>query len=80
MNLKLLIDKREEANFTQEQMAIKLGYKDKSSYCLIENGKVKVSTDTANKIKIILNLTWDEVFEIFFAGIVEENQTSNQTA
>lgn len=81
MNLKLLVSKREEKKLTQEQMAMELGYKDKSSYCLIEKGKVKVNTETAAKIKNILNLSTTEFIEIFFDEEVKETKTSeNQTA
>lgn len=57
---------RKERGLTQEAMALALGYKDKSSYCLIENGKSRVTVDTANKIASVLNLNSTQTQEIFF--------------
>ena len=57
---------RKEKGFTQEDMAFALGYKDKSSYCLIENGKSRVTIDIANRIATILNLSSAQTQEIFF--------------
>lgn len=57
---------RKERGLTQEDMAFALGYKDKSSYCLIENGKSRVTVDTANKIAAVLNLSSTQTQEIFF--------------
>lgn len=57
---------RKEKGLTQEDMALALGYKDKSSYCLIENGKSRVTVDTANKIAAVLNLNSTQTQEIFF--------------
>lgn len=75
MNHKLLILKRKNAGYTQQQMAVSLGYKDKSSYCLIENGKAPITLDNAKKIKQILQLNDKDFNQIFFADEVEETQT-----
>lgn len=47
---------RMEKGYTQEQMAEKLGYKDKSGYNHLENGNVKLSVDRAIKIAKILEV------------------------
>lgn len=57
---------RKEKGLTQEDMALALGYKDKSSYCLIENGKSRVTIDIANRIATILNLSSTQTQDIFF--------------
>lgn len=75
MNHELLILKRKESGLSQQQVAQKLGYKDKSSYCLIENGKVSITLENAKKIKQILQLTDDDFNLIFFNEKVEETQT-----
>lgn len=75
MNLELLVAKREGMGFTQEKMAKLLGYKSKGSYCLIENGKVKITLDIAKSIKNILQLTNKEFNTIFFTEEVQENKT-----
>jgi DNA-binding XRE family transcriptional regulator len=75
LNHKLLILKRKNAGYTQQQMAVSLGYKDKSSYCLIENGKAPITLDNAKKIKQILQLNDKDFNQIFFADEVEETQT-----
>lgn len=49
---KLRIDK----GYTQEYMAEKLGYKDKSGYNHLENGNVKLSLERAIKIAEILEV------------------------
>lgn len=69
VNVKLR-ELRKEKGFTQEDMALALGYRDKSSYCLIENGKSRVTVDTANKIAAILNLNSTQTQEIFFTHCV----------
>ncbi|AWK52237.1 XRE family transcriptional regulator [Clostridium beijerinckii] len=66
MNTKLLIKFRERKQYSQEQMAKMLGYKNKASYCLIECGKTKVHIDLANKIIKILELNQKEILAIFF--------------
>lgn len=76
MNRKLLLSKRKEVGLTQKQMAISLGYKDKSSYCLIENAKTSINLETAKKLKDILQLSTKEFNEIFFTDDVEVSQTS----
>lgn len=67
MNLKLLKLARVKKGLTQKQMAEELGFRDKSSYCLIENGKTQISTSTMRKMITILQLSEDEAIKIFFA-------------
>lgn len=76
MNLKLLAAKREEKGLTQEQMGNYLGYKSKSSYCMMENGKIKITIEAAKKIKNILQLTNKEFNTIFFNDKVQDNTTN----
>ena len=75
MNHELLMLRRKKVGYTQQQMAVSLGYKDKSSYCLIENGKASITLDNAKKIKQILQLSDVDFNKIFFADEVEETQT-----
>lgn len=65
MNYELLKELRVAAGFTQEVMAEQIGYKDKSSYCLLENGTVKCTVEQAKKIKQALNLTIEQYAAIF---------------
>ncbi len=67
---------RIEKGYTQEYMAEKLGYKDKSGYNHLENGNVKLSVDRAIKIANILDIDPS----IFFARKVQETSTKNPTA
>jgi DNA-binding XRE family transcriptional regulator len=76
MNYRKLAELREQSGFTQEEMANSLGYKDKSSYCLIENGKVKLTLEKAKLIKEKLNLSNIEFIAIFFNENVEVSQTN----
>lgn len=57
---------RKEKGLTQEAVAIAIGYKDKSSYCLIENGKSRITIDMANKIAAALNLDSSQTQDVFF--------------
>lgn len=54
---------RIEKGLTQEQMALLLGYKSKSHYCMIENGQRGVSVETALKISDILGKPVEELFD-----------------
>ncbi|SHH57782.1 helix-turn-helix domain-containing protein [Sporanaerobacter acetigenes] len=65
---------RIEKGYTQEYMAEKLGYKDKSGYNHLENGNVKLSVDRAIKISKILNVDPS----IFFTKEVQETSTNNR--
>ena len=65
MNHKMLKDARIAAGITQETMAGALGYKDKSSYCLLENGAIKCTVDQAKVIKETLRLTAKQ-YDIIF--------------
>lgn len=76
MNLALLKAERLKRGITQEQLAKRLGFKDKSSYCLIENGKTSVSVNTANQIAIYLGLSKSLTYEIFFESKVQETSTN----
>jgi DNA-binding XRE family transcriptional regulator len=66
MNLILLKKERIKRGFTQEKMAQLLGFKSKSSYCLIEKGKVGISVDIAGDIAKQLGLSKKKVVKIFF--------------
>lgn len=66
MQNQLLKYERKKRGLTQEYMAKQLGYKDKSSYCLIETGKVKPSVEVAGRISEILNLSSETTHNIFF--------------
>ncbi len=76
MDLALLRAERMKRGMTQEKLAKSLGFKDKSSYCLIEKGKVSVSVDTANQIAIHLGLSREIAYKIFFAPEVQETSTN----
>lgn len=75
MNNKKLIEFRERKGYSQEQMAKILGYKNKASYCLIESGKTRMHIDLANKVSRVLELSDNEILEVFFNLKVLENQT-----
>jgi len=53
---------RIQRGITQSYMAKKLGYKDKSGYCQLENGDIKMTLDKAKKISMILGMQIDELF------------------
>lgn len=76
MDLALLRAERRRRGITQEKLAKCLGFKDKSSYCLIEKGKTSISVDTANQIAIYLGLPKDVTYKIFFAPEVQEASTN----
>ena len=64
MGRKILISKRALLGLTQVDIASKLGINIKS-YNLKENGKVKFKLEEVVAVSKILNLTLDEVDEIF---------------
>lgn len=66
MNHELLRDIRVEKGVTQEEMAKCLGYKSKSTYCNIELGVTKVSTDVANKIAARLGMNTKQKISVFY--------------
>lgn len=70
----LLKSLRAKKGYTQEQMAQILGYSNKSSYCMLENGHVKMTLEQARKIAEALDI--DPV--IFFEEEVQETSTNNQ--
>ncbi|MBD5477853.1 MAG: helix-turn-helix transcriptional regulator [Lachnospiraceae bacterium] len=75
MNLELLKQERVAKGFTQKYMAEALGFKDRSSYCLIEKGKCSVDIELANRIASVLDLSDGRTFEIFFASKVQTSST-----
>lgn len=75
MNLKLLKQVRLNRGYTQKFMSEALGFKDRSSYCLIENGKISIDIELANKIASVLDLDDAQTFEIFFTSRVQEAST-----
>lgn len=77
MNLKKLKELRKAKGFTQEQMAKLLGYKDKSGYCQLENGDIKMTLEKAIKISKILGA---DIKEIFFETNVENRSTEGKIA
>lgn len=77
MNLTLLREERLKRGITQEKLAKYLGFKDKSSYCLIEKGKTSISVDVANQIAIHLGLSKEMTYKIFFANEVQETSTNS---
>lgn len=77
MDLALLRAERMRRGITQEKMAKSLGFKDKSSYCLMEKGKTSISVETANQIAFHLGLPKDVTYKIFFESEVQETSTTN---
>ena len=77
MDLALLKSERVRRGITQEKMAKSLGFRDKSSYCLIEKGKTTISVDTANKIAVILGFSKELTYKIFFAPGVQKSSTDS---
>ena len=71
MDLALLRAERMKRGITQEKLAKCLGFKDKSSYCLMEKGKTSISVDIANQIGLSKEMT----YKIFFAKEVQETST-----
>lgn len=65
MNLELLKKERIKKGFSQKHMAEELGFRDKSSYCLIENGKTQISVSLMNKIIKVLDLSTELTMQIF---------------
>lgn len=59
-NLKYL---RKRNGYRQEDMAKLLGYKDKSSYCLIENGITQVSVDNLVNLSEFFGVTVDDLLK-----------------
>lgn len=47
---------RIQKGFTQEQISRKMGYRSKSSYCMLENGLTEMSIKKAKKICSILDI------------------------
>ncbi|MGI5840540.1 MAG: helix-turn-helix transcriptional regulator [bacterium] len=68
---------RTAKGLSQEDMAKKLGYKDKSGYCLLENGHVKM---TLEKALLICKIFEVDLKEIFFTTAVEAASTKDASA
>ena len=49
--------------YTQQYMAIYLGFKSKSHYCMIENGQRGISVELALRASEILEMPVDELFD-----------------
>lgn len=60
INLKIA---RDNKGISQEEMAIMLGYKSKSQYCMIENGQRRVPVDIALAISNILEQPVEKLFK-----------------
>lgn len=54
---------RKAKGYTQQDMAELLGYRSKSGYCQLENGKTKMTIEKAKKIGKILKI---DPLELFF--------------
>lgn len=67
---------RKDKKITQKEMAKFLGYKSKSGYCQLENGKVRMTLDKAKKISEILNV---DIKEIFFDDEVKNLEQNTKT-
>lgn len=67
MDLELLKRERIKKGLSQKRMAEELGFRDKSSYCLIENGKTQISVPLMNKIIKVLDLSTELTMKIFVA-------------
>lgn len=65
---------RIKKGYTQEEMADKLGYKDKSGYNHLENGNVKLSISRAMEIAKIFNVNPS----VFFTKEVEATSTNTK--
>ena len=68
MKLENLKKLRKSKGITQAEMAEMLGYKGKSSYCMLENGRVRMQLDTARRIAEILEV---DVNTLFFGNHVQ---------
>lgn len=62
IDINTIKEKRLTLGYTQDDMARMLGYKSKSGYCMLENGKVKLTIDTAKKISNILDISMEKIF------------------
>lgn len=67
MNYNKLKEIRKDRGYTQDFIAEKMGYSNKSSYSMLETGRVKVDLEKAKCLKIILNLSDGEFEEIFLS-------------
>lgn len=59
----MLKELREEHGYTQEEMAKFLGYSSRSGYCMLENGKVKLTLSKIKKLSQIYNVDIKKFFE-----------------
>lgn len=67
MNYNKLKEIRKDRGYTQDFIAEKMGYSNKSSYSMLETGRVKVDLEKAKRLKNILNLSDGEFEEIFLS-------------
>ncbi len=67
MNYNKLKEIRKDRGYTQDFIAEKMGYSNKSSYSMLETGRVKVDLEKAKRLKIILDLSDGEFEEIFLS-------------
>lgn len=74
MKSNLLKSARVKQSLTQQEVAKKIGISS-SSYSYKESGSVSFKLNEINKLMKILNLTQQDVFEIFFTDKVELNST-----
>lgn len=65
MNYKKLKEIRKKRGFTQDYVAKEMGYSNKSGYCMLETGQVKVDLEKAKLLKSILSLSDSEFDTIF---------------
>lgn len=70
--ISILKEIRQKKGYTQDYMAKKLGYKNKSGYCMLEKGLVKMTLEKARVIAEILDI--DPT--IFFESYVQETTTN----
>lgn len=54
---------RKRERYSQGEMARLLGYQDKSSFCLIENGNTKLSVDNLVNISEFFGITVDDLLK-----------------
>lgn len=60
----ILKELRLKHGYTQNEMAKLLGYKDKSGYCHLENGDVKLSLEKASIVSKLFNVDPSIFFNI----------------
>lgn len=76
--MRLMKEKREKANLTQEQLAIMIGV-NRTTITKIENGS-RPSIDNAQKIARILSFDWTEFFKNKKKRCTRKNEAFLRTA